>query len=384
MSSPLDRLKNGRVATATPVAAPPAAKAVMPTPAATSPMALMAKNVSTSNAPLALREQFRLPVTAEQLDQLGSASAKKIGATTDRITAKFSTSSFGELGDILHNVQTQANSLDVSEFTKTGLIGAIRRKTTNLKAMLQKRMQTAESAFDTLTTKMVESGSMLVEWEKDLDVLYTENYQNYLELRGFLNQCITIEQSIADTIANFPTITADDPDAFIKSQMLEEAKSTLNDARIKIDTLRRQIVICENHGPVIKNKMRASSQQRRTLGRMVNEMIPLIKLEFVMFKQNLEMQKSIQIVDSTRELADSALRVSADSSRDAALAAAKSANTPIVSTSTLDHIRQRMLETVTGVQQIEHDAEVQRVADEEHLKKTQAEYLTQLQQHKAI
>lgn len=380
MSSPLDRLKSGKVVpVATPVAAP---VAIQPS---ASPLAnMMAVRAGSGSTAPAIRDQFRLSVTVDELDQLGSETARNIGVTTDRITAKFSTSSFGELGDILYNVQTQANSLDVSDFTTKGVLGAIRRKTTNLKAMLQKRMQTAESAFDSLTTKMVESNAMLVEWEKDLDTLYNENYQNYLNLRGYLNRSQAIEASIAQTISNFPLIAVEDPDAFIKSQMVEEAKSVLNDAQIKSDTFRRQLVICENHGPVIKNKIRASSQQRRTLARMVNEMIPLIKLEFAMFKQNLEMQKSIQLVDSTRSLADSALRVSADSSRDAALAAAKAANTPIVSTSTLDHIRQRMLETVTGVQQIQDEAEKQRLADEEHMKKSQAEHLKQLQQHKAI
>jgi uncharacterized protein YaaN involved in tellurite resistance len=380
MSSPLDRLKNTQVATLPAGKALPVATPV--TPHVASPLAAFAK--TTQNCPAEIQNQFRMPVTADQLDQLGVAEARNIGATTDRITAKFSTASFGALGDILHQVQTQANNLDVSDFTKSGIFGAIRRKTTDLKAMLQKRLQTAESAFDALSTKMTESASMLLEWERDLDDLYKENYQNYIGQRALLDKAVEIERQMQFAIDNFPLITVEDPDAFIKMQLVEEAKAMLNDAQIKADTFRRKIIICENHGPVIKNKIRASGQQRQTLARMVNEVIPLIKYEFAMFKQNLEMQKSIQLVDSSRALADTTLKVSADSSRDAALAAARSANTPIISTDTLNHIRARMLETVTGVQQIQSDAEKQRKLDEEHMKQSQAEHLAQLQQHKAV
>lgn len=380
MSSPLDRLKNTQVTTLPAGKALPVATPV--TPHAASPLAALAK--TSQNCPAEIQNQFRMPVTADQLDQLGVAEARNIGATTDRITAKFSTASFGALGDILHQVQTQANNLDVSDFTKSGIFGAIRRKTTDLKAMLQKRLQTAESAFDALSTKMTESASMLLEWERDLDDLYKENYQNYIGQRALLDKAVEIERQMQFAIDNFPLISNDDPDVFIKMQLVEEAKAMLNDAQIKADTFRRKIIICENHGPVIKNKIRASGQQRQTLARMVNEVIPLIKYEFAMFKQNLEMQKSIQLVDSSRTLADTTLKVSADSSRDAALAAARSANTPIISTDTLNHIRARMLETVTGVQQIQSDAEKQRKLDEEHMKQSQAEHLAQLQQHKAV
>lgn len=380
--SPLDRLKKAAPTTLPAVTQLPIATPVQAKPPAQSPLAAFSK--TTQNCPAEIQNQFRMPVTADQLDQLGVAEARNIGATTDRITAKFSTASFGALGDILHQVQTQANNLDVSDFTKKGIFGAIRRKTTDLKAMLQKRLQTAESAFDALSTKMTESASMLLEWERDLDELYKENYQNYIGQRALLDKAVEIEYQMRLAIDNFPLITVDDPDAFIKMQLVEEAKAMLNDAQIKADTFRRKIIICENHGPVIKNKIRASGQQRQTLARMVNEVIPLIKYEFAMFKQNLEMQKSIQLVDSSRALADTTLKVSADSSRDAALAAARSANTPIISTDTLNHIRARMLETVTGVQQIQSDAEKQRKLDEEHMKQSQAEHLAQLQQHKAV
>lgn len=98
-----------------------------------------------------------------------------------------------------------------------------------------------------------------------------------------------------------------------------------------------------------------------------------------MHLHNLEVQKSITLVDATTELGNAALTQSADSSRDAALAAARAANTPMISTSTLNHIRQRMLEAATGVNQIREAGEAQRAADAIEMKKSQEQYLAQLQ-----
>lgn len=158
----------------------------------------------------------------------------------------------------------------------------------------------------------------------------------------------------------------------------------LNDAGIKIDTLRRSILMCEHNSPDLKARIRASEAQRRTLTRMINEVLPLVKREFAKFLQTLEMQKSIQLVDSARDMGDQALRLSADSSRDAALAAARSNNTPIVSTSTIEHLRTRMLETVKGVQDIQTEAAKQREADAIKLKEGRDAYLKQLQQHNGV
>lgn len=349
---------------------------------ATSPLSKMAKPVDA--CPHDLRQQFKLPVTGADIDAIGADTSKNVGTVTDRITERFSTASFGELGDILYNVQTQANSLNADDLMKGGVIGWIRRKGADVKSLLVKRMQTASAAFDELEGKMTDQHTMLQTWEKDLDTLYKENYQNYLSLRRDLDRAEKTAALIKMTIGGWPVIAVDDPDAFMKGQLLAEAQALQNDAEIKCDTLRRQIVMCEVNGPDLTNRIRASESQRRTLTRMINEVIPMVKREFAKFLQTLEMQKSIKLVDSARDMGDQALRLSADSSRDAALAAAKSANTPIVSTETLNHLRTRMLETVTGVQQIEADAQKQREADEQQMKQQQAALLNQLQKRNAI
>lgn len=400
MSSPLDRLKSGQVQVPAPaapviqktespldravkntIAAPAPSFPSTPNLPASSPLAKMAK---TSAAPVELRNMFALPVTADQLEALSADTSKQVGATTDRITAKFTTANFGELGDMLYKVQSQANNLNADDLMKSGVVGWFRRKTNDIKAVLTKRFQTAEKAFDELEGKLINQRTILEVWEKDMEQLYDENFANWNALRAALQRAEIAYQQNQIALDNFPIIAADDPDAFMKAQLLQEAQAEQTDISITCDTYRRQITMCEHNGPDLKSRIRQSDQQRKAITRVVGEVIPLVKREFAKFLQTLDMQKSITLVDGAREMGDNALKLSADSAKDAAIATAKSVNSPVISTSTINHIRTRAIEALAEVQQIETNAEKEREQFAITNKDAQAQYLKQLQQHKAV
>lgn len=395
MSSPLDRLKTGKVSvptqpapvvqkTSSPldrmVSTPVAAKVPATVPSA-SPLAKMAK---TTGASTELRNMFALTVTADQLEAMSASTSKQVGATTDRITQKFTTANFGELGDMLYKVQSQANNLSADDLMKSGIVGWVRRKTSDVKAVLTKRFQTAEKAFDELEGKMIDQRTILENWEKDMETLYDENYANYLALRDMLTRAESAFSQNKITMDNFPVIAVDDPDAFMKAQLLQEAQAEMTDISIACDTYRRQITMCEHNGPDLRSRIRQSESQRKAITRVINEVIPLVKREFAKFLQTLEMQKTVTLVDSARAMGDQALKMSADSSRDAAIATAKSVNAPTISTSTIDHVRKCAIQALTEVQQIEQQAEQDREQFAIQNKADQAKYLEQLQKHKAV
>lgn len=326
----------------------------------------------------------RLPFSEADIEKLGEDNSSSVAATTNKITEKFTVNNFDGLGDILTNVQIQADSLDMSEYTKTGILGKLRRGLTDIRKVLYKRMTSAKEAFDDLETKIANQIAKLSEWNKDLALLYQENYNNHMRLTKQIQQGVELEAHMKAAIERFPAITADDPDAFIKSQQLQEAQTLLNLLQQKVDTWRRLQIICESHGPNIQSKQMAGRNAIDTLKRLMNEMIPMVKMEFAMHLQTLEIQKTIRLVDATTELGNATLTQSADASRNAAIAAAKSANTPMISTQTLNHIRTRMLEAATGVNQIRQEAQAQREADAQQMKDSQAEYLKQLQQQGAV
>lgn len=381
-ASPLDSLKKQTVAEpmvdqwapAKPtVTAPPSQP---PAAVKSSPMSNMASQSQVTGLSI-------IQVRMEDVERMGEEHPKSISETTNRITQKFSVNNFGGLGEILTNVQIQADSLDLSEYTKKGLLGKAKRMFTDVRAMLYKRMTSANEAFGELETRMANQIAVLTEWNKDLASLYTENYNNHVRLTKELERSRQLEQQVRMALDNYPPIDPQDPQAFAKSQQLEEARTVLNAIQMKIDTWMRLQIICESHGPNIQSKQAACRNAIDTLRRLMLEMIPMVKMEFAMHLQNLEIQKSITIVDAAQELGNATLTQSATSSRDAALAAAKAANTPMISTQTLNHIRTCMLDAVTGVNQIREEAQAQRVADAAELEQSQKEYLTKLQKQGA-
>lgn len=350
----------------------------------TSPAIVQKSSPLQKLAPNVTENQFLMPVKEADIDSLGEANSTAVMATTNKITEKFTVNNFGGMGDILTNVQIQADSLDLSEYAKKGLIGKLRRGVTDIRKLLYKRMTSANEAFTQLEVQIANQIGVLSEWSKDLASLYQENYQNHQRLTAQIRQGEAMEAQMRMAIDNFPAIDPADGDAFAKSQQLQEARTLLNSIQMKIDTWRRLQIICESHGPNLQHKQTAGRNAIATLKLLMTEMIPMVKMEFAMHLQNLEIQKTITLVDAATEMGNATLLQSADSSRDAALAAAKAANTPMISTQTLNHIRTRMLEAATGVNQIREDAQVQRAADAIEMEKSQAEYLKQLQSKGAL
>lgn len=375
--SPLSGLKAKQNTAGTTVQQPVVAPSMPAAPVAKgSPLQKLAPNVTEN--------QFLMPVKEADIDSLGEANSTAVMATTNKITEKFTVNNFGGMGDILTNVQIQADSLDLSEYAKKGLIGKLRRGVTDIRKLLYKRMTSANEAFTQLEVQIANQIGVLSEWSKDLASLYQENYQNHQRLTAQIRQGEAMEAQMRMAIDNFPAIDPADGDAFAKSQQLQEARTLLNSLQMKIDTWRRLQIICESHGPNLQHKQTAGRNAIATLKLLMTEMIPMVKMEFAMHLQNLEIQKTITLVDAATEMGNATLLQSADSSRDAALAAAKAANTPMISTQTLNHIRTRMLEAATGVNQIREDAQVQRAADAIEMEKSQAEYLKQLQSKGAL
>ena len=104
----------------------------------------------------------------------------------------------------------------------------------------------------------------------------------------------------------------------------------------------------------------------------------MVKIDFTMFLQSLDAKKSIELVQATRQLANKTLKTSADSAKTSALDAAKNLNSATVETQTLNHIRSRMLETITEVRRIESEAHQLREKDAVEIANSQKTYLQAL------
>ena len=192
------------------------------------------------------------------------------------------------------------------------------------------------------------------------------------------------ERQAQEALANWPKIDEADPDATMKAQNLRDAQSRLNRLRNKIDNFTRLKFVTESNAPKIKSQQETSRMTIEALRDIIDHTIPMIKMEFTLFLQTLDSQKSVDLVNSVRQLNDKTLKTSATSAKNAAVSAAKSLNTPMVATETITHIRTKMLETVSEVRRVEGEAQRQRETDAKSLSEGQKEYLRSLQNSQSI
>lgn len=315
----------------------------------------------------------------DDVDKLGADLSRTVGQTTEKIMAKMGVGKFDELGKILVNVQAEVGKLDPASIKKTGVVGWFQDKFGDIKQELTVRLKNADAVFDTLSDKISNHITVQTEWIKDLELLYAENYQRYEMINKVIEQGEGWRDQLHNQLANWPEIAADDPDAGMKIQDKRDAEARLNRINIKLDSFMRLKTIANSNAPKIKTQQETSRTTVMTLKDVIEQTIPMVKMEFSLYIQSLDAMKSIQIVDSAKSLANTTLKKSADSAKTAAIDAATALNKPVIETETLNHIRNRMLETLNEVKQIESDSSSKRIADATAIEASQKTYLEALQ-----
>lgn len=326
----------------------------------------------------------RLPIKDSDLEEVGKDLSRKVGATTEKIMTKMTVGKFDELGQILTAIQTEANNLDPASLNKNGLVGWFQNRFTDVKAKLTLRLKSAEQVFNGLEAKIATHITTHAEWVKDLEILYTENYERWQELVKTIAKLETWETSSQAVLNSWPPIAPDDPEAMMKGQALNDARSLVNRIGVKRDNFARLKVIAESNGPRIRSQQQTSRDNIDTLRQIVEQVIPMIKIDFAMFLQSLDAKKSIELVNATRNLANKTLKTSADSAKDTALLAARNVNTANIEADTLNHIRTRMIETVTDVRRIQDESRAQRLKEAQEIETSQKQYLISLTNNGAV
>ena len=383
MVSPLSRINVGVV--------------IDPTP--TTPTDIIRSNIAASReehrvgSPLArAKSQLSTPFTVaritsirdEDVENLGGDIARQTGLTTEKIIRTMGVSSFDEIGATLVAVQAEADALDPATLMKGGIMGWVQRRFGNVKQQLTLRLKSAEDVFDSLGKKIADHITVQSGWVRDLDSLYTENFERYRKVREVIEQAREWERQMVTALEHWPEISIDDPDAAMKAQERRDAEARLNRLRIKIDSFVRLQALTENHAPRIRSQQETARTTIQTLRDVVDQTIPVIKSEFALYIQSLDSRKSVALVTSTRGLATKTLEKSSEAAKNAAIESAQALNAPSITNETLTLLRTRMLDTLTEVRRIETDAQQRRVADEAAILDGQKQYLAELQQRGAV
>lgn len=324
-----------------------------------------------------------LVVSDDDIDRIGEDVSRSLGTTTTRIINKMAVGKFDELGAILTTIHLEADKLDPASLQKSGMFGWITNKFTDLKATLTMRLTTAQDVFSGLEDQISSHITVQQEWIKDMEGLYIENFNHYQNIVAEMRSVEGLISNCESQVASWPVVDLQGPDAAMQAQVVRDAESKIHRLRLKLDALLRLKTMTEINSPRIRQQQEASRTAVSTLkGIMMN--IPIIMMEFAMFKQTLDVQSSIKLTSDVRDLTEKSLTKGAEGAKMAAIGSAKAQNTATISNETLNTLRSRMLETITEVRAIEVDSVARCTTDAAQLADNQRSLLASLKQTGSI
>lgn len=330
------------------------------------------------------------PITDEQIDNLGADILNQIGTTTEKIISTVALQQFNELGDIMSRIQVVHSSLDPAQIERdlqpTGVQRALRwikGTVIDIKAELTKRLSTASSSFDTIIKDIESHITKHNRWVADLESLYNENYTHHTNLSSVIDKAKSLESYQTQYIQSLPTIDPNSSNAMMLGQQLRDAQTTLNSIQIRLDNLIRRRIVVENNAPLIRSKQQTSRQTVRSL-KEVLDIIPDMKMQFVLYKQSIESQDSLEFHNTLKAMVNQTIQQGATTANQTAIQAATTLNSSVITNDTLTHIRTQMIDSLTRVRSIEQAAKEQRAKDLISNDQQQQQYLQTLTDKGAI
>lgn len=319
-----------------------------------------------------------LLVTDADIDKIGESVSREIGQTTQKIIDKMVVGKFDDLGVILTGITQEIDKLDPASLQKGGVLGWMQSKFTDVKATLTLRLKSAQDVFEGLEDKIGNRITIEQEWVKDLEALFNENFNHYQKI---VLEMVEVKKLIDYTdaqIKGWPEIDVASEQAAMLVQQVRDAEARLNRMRLKLDNLLRLKAMTEINSPKIRQQQDTSRVTIGTLKDIISQTIPIVKMEFALFIQTVDAQKSVKLTNDVRDLATKALVKGADGAKMSAIESAKAMNTPVITSETLQILRSRVLETVVEVKRIETDAQTKRESEATQIVEGQKSLLTAL------
>lgn len=330
-------------------------------------------------------QEIKLPVSDKDIDTLGSDLPTRISTTVNNITNKVTTAKFAELGDLLAELTSNTDMLDPNNYGKAkGVMGWFKNAVTDVRKLMIKNLQTAQASFDALEGKMTEQIQIHTQWKRDLAAMYAENEQNYYAIVQDIQTADQWVAAIKTVLDNQPPIDPNSETAMMQANMVRKAQTTLNRASRKADTFRRTRVLTENIAPKIMAQTSASDDIINTYTDLITQVIPLVKMEFALYLQALEVKKDAAFQENVKGISEKAIVQSAGTAAEAMVSSATTANTALISNEALNQTRNLILGAVTQVRQIEVNAQAQRQQDAKMMIDSQQTYLQDLQKQGAV
>lgn len=316
-------------------------------------------------------------ITYDFVDKIGDAEAAEVGVTANKIVQAISLSDMDDLGDIMAAMQVQSDRLNPDNYKPNGIMAKVKGMFVDFKIQMKKELQTADAAFTEIEAKISSYINNQTTWVNNLEAMYQENYDRYKKLSSVLVLLENLEVASKAEIENF-IADESDPDLMMKLQDLQDKKNILHRILVKKDSILRLKAICEGNSPKIRQRQEDSRAVIATLKDLMTSIIPMLKMEFALFIQTLDTQKSVNFISNTRTLANKTLTSSADQAYTSSVEAAKALNSSNIETSSLVYVRDRWLQGMKEVAEVRNNFMVNAEEAANEVKRTQDEFLKAL------
>ncbi|KAB7788807.1 toxic anion resistance protein [Bifidobacterium cebidarum] len=338
--------------------------ALVPTAAEAEAAAALTPDQQIAKLPEADQQQIAqiaggIDFTREGIESSYGKDAQRATSTfADEILSETRSKDTGEAGELLNTMLVTIDEAELGGFRKIPIIGQVAVSIDKLR----RRYQKVDSQIDEIIVKLEAAQSRLVADISMYDTMYTQNAQQYRELK------ITVlagKKALADFRATqLPALEAEaqksgDP---MQAQLLKDFKSKLDRFEKRLDDLDRISVVTLQTAPQIKIIQNADQTIVDKIDTTISTTIPVWKSQMVIALGLSNQRKALDLQNKADDVTNKLLQKNAAALHKGAVDAEKANQRSVVEIETLEKINSELIATLKETVQIQKEGKANREA----------------------
>ncbi|WP_240542203.1 toxic anion resistance protein [Bifidobacterium felsineum] len=338
--------------------------ALVPTAAEAQAAAALTPDQQIAKLPEADQQQIAqiaggIDFTREGIESSYGKDAQRATSTfADEILSETRSKDTGEAGELLNTMLVTIDEAELGGFRKIPILGQVAVSIDKLR----RRYQKVDSQIDEIIVKLEAAQSRLVADISMYDTMYTQNAQQYRELK------ITVlagKKALADFRATqLPALEAEaqksgDP---MQAQLLKDFKSKLDRFEKRLDDLDRISVVTLQTAPQIKIIQNADQTIVDKIDTTISTTIPVWKSQMVIALGLSNQRKALDLQNKADDVTNKLLQKNAAALHKGAVDAEKANQRSVVEIDTLEKINSELIATLKETVQIQKEGKANREA----------------------
>lgn len=303
---------------------------------------------------------------SSQIITYGASAQNKIAQFSDSVLRNVKTKDLGEAGKLISDLVVEIQNFDAAGEEKKGLFGFLSGAKKTMDKMVA-NFNKAETNIDKISDNLEGHRRQLLKDIELYDMMFENNYVYFKELNLYIvagkEKLREINEQVVPALRAKAEATKDEVDA----QKLNDMVNAANRFEKKIHDLMLSRTISLQMAPQIRLLQNNDAQLADKIQSSIVNSIPLWKNQMVIAlglansKAALETQK--KVTETTNEL----LRKNSEMLKQGSLEIAKESEEGIVSIDTIKKTNQDLIETISGILEIQEKGRQDRIAAEAEL-----------------